>query len=498
MGFILVGVAVGLALSGSFNINSTPYAQEPGTTVQPAAALPVTDNYESPFVGVVERSLPAVVHVSSRRIAGGGSGAGGEEPFGDLFRRMFPDRPVPRGHGNSRPSSGSGFIFDRDGLILTNNHVVANADEITITLLNNHTYKATIVGQDPATDVAVVRIKPREDLPVLPLGNSESIRVGDWAIAIGNPLGELNGTVTAGIISAQGRSQLNIMGGGPDYQDFIQTDASINFGNSGGPLMNIRGEVIGINTAINPSGQGIGFAIPINMASSVAMQLVAHGKVVRGYMGVLPGEITPDLAESFGIEENTGVLINQVVPDSPASRAGFERGDIVLRFDGDRIEDVTDFRLKVAETPVDKRVPVDVIREGKPRTLYVTLADREVSLAVQQGRPEPSEDESQEPATELGMSVRNMSREDRDDFGSNAGVIVDDVAPGSPAADAGVVPGALILEVNGSEINSARDFSSTMDRAKETKRPVRLLIGQMTNSGDLIPQYIALRFPDEE
>jgi Do/DeqQ family serine protease len=464
-------------------------------SAQSAAVLPVTGDLESPFVGVVDRSLPAVVHVSSRRTS---SGEAGDDSFGEIFRRMFPDRPVPRGHGNVRPSSGSGFIFDPEGLIITNNHVVENADEITITLLNNHTYSGKIVGQDPATDVAVVQIKPREELPVLPLGDSDKIRVGDWAIAIGNPLGELNGTVTAGIISAKGRSQLNIMGGGPDYQDFIQTDASINFGNSGGPLMNIRGEVIGINTAINPSGQGIGFAIPINMASSVAMQLVAHGKVVRGYMGVLPSEITPDLAESFGIEENMGVLISQVVPDSPADRAGFERGDIVVRFDGDKIKDVTDFRLKVAETPVDKRVPVDVMRDGDSTTLYVTLADREVSLAAQQGRAIPREEENPEPATELGITVRNMTREDRGDFGSEVGVIVDDVEPGSVAASAGVMPGSLILEVNGQEIDSSRDFASAMDAAKETKRPVRLLVGRMTNSGDLYPQYIALRFPDEE
>jgi Do/DeqQ family serine protease len=378
--------------------------------------------------------------------------------------------------------------------------VVSEADEITITLLNNHTYKAEIVGQDPATDVAVIRIKPREELPCLKLGNSDGIRVGDWAIAIGNPLGELSGTVTAGIISAKGRSALNIMGGGPDYQDFIQTDASINFGNSGGPLMNIRGEVIGINTAINPSGQGIGFAIPINMARNVALQLVAHGKVVRGYMGVLPGEITPDLAESFGIDENMGVLINQVVPESPADRAGFERGDIVVAFDGKNITDVTDFRLKVADTPVEKRVRVDVLRDGKNKALYVTLADREVALAAQQGQPEPSEGGDSEPeaAVELGMSVRNMSREDRDDYGSELGVIVDDVAPGSVADGAGVIPGSLILEVNGQGIGSSRDFSSSMETARKSKRPVRLLVGVMTNSGDLFPQYIALRFPDSE
>jgi Do/DeqQ family serine protease len=491
-------VAVGLVLSGSFDMSTTPYAQGSQSTPRAAAPLPVTAELESPFVSVVDQALPAVVHVSSRRTNSGRSRSNVEEPFGDLFRRMFPDRPQPRGP-RDRPSSGSGFIFDDEGLILTNNHVVEDSDEITVTLLNNHSYKAKIVGQDPATDVAVIRINPREELPVLRIGDSNGIRVGDWAIAIGNPLGQLSGTVTAGIISAKGRSDLFIMGGGPDYQDFIQTDASINFGNSGGPLMNIRGEVIGINTAINPSGQGIGFAIPINMAKTVALQLVAHGKVVRGYMGVLPGEITPELAESFGIEENMGVLINQVVPSSPADRGGFERGDIVVAFDGQGIADVTDFRLKVAETPVEKRVRVDVIRDGKPKVLYVTLADREVALASQQGRPLPGgTEEEPAPAIELGISVRDMTREDRVDYGTDVGVIVDQVEPGSAADDAGVAPGNLIMEVNGREMGSTRDFMGSMDSARGSKRPVRLLVGRVSNSGEIFPQYIALRFPDEE
>ncbi|MDX1389888.1 MAG: trypsin-like peptidase domain-containing protein, partial [Acidobacteriota bacterium] len=260
-GFVLVGLAAGLTLSGSLDLQPEPYAQTGSSTfaVPAAQQLPVNADYESPFVAVVEHALPAVVHISSR--SSGRRGSSVDEPFDDLFRRMFPDRRQPRGEQRprTRPSAGSGFIFDADGLILTNNHVVEDADEITVTLSNNHQYKAEVVGLDPATDIAVIRIVPREDLPSVPLGDSESIRVGDWAIAIGNPLGELTGSVTAGIISARGRSALNILGGGPDYQDFIQTDASINFGNSGGPLMNIRGEVIGINTAINPRANTIGF-----------------------------------------------------------------------------------------------------------------------------------------------------------------------------------------------------------------------------------------------
>jgi serine protease Do len=257
---VIVGLVIGLGLSAGFNLQLASTAQRNGLgAVTSSAAVP-----ESPFVGLVDKALPAVVFIDVRRKVGGGSQS--DDPQEELFRRFF-------GEGSRRPqrvpSSGSGFIVDNQGHILTNNHVVRDAEDITVTLNDKRTFKARVVGTDPATDVAVIKIDGQR-LPTLPLGDSDKIHVGDWAIAIGNPLGQLKGSVTVGIVSARGRSQLNIFGGTPDYQDFIQTDASINFGNSGGPLVNIRGEAIGINTAINPSGQGIGFAIPINLARHVA------------------------------------------------------------------------------------------------------------------------------------------------------------------------------------------------------------------------------------
>jgi serine protease Do len=499
LAFLALGLVAGLGISGAWNWNASGRAETAAAPAATVPGLPLKDDLESPFVTVVERALPAVVHISTLQQSPGGQGSAElyEGPFGDMLDRMFPDRRRAPELRRSRPSSGSGFLFDPDGRILTNNHVVDNATDITVTLVDKRTFKAKVVGQDPATDVAVIQIKAPNNVPVLPLGDSDRIRVGDWAIAIGTPLGELEGTVTAGIISAKGRSALNIVGGGPDYQDFIQTDASINFGNSGGPLMNIRGEVIGINTAINPSGQGIGFAIPINLAKRVAEQLVAHGKVVRGYMGVLPGELTPDLAASFGIDQNSGILIEQVVDDSPAARAGFRRGDIVTKFDGHPVHNVTDFRLRVADTPVDDRVPVEVLRDGKKHTLHVTLADREVQLASQSGPSGPSGEDSEDVA-QLGLGVRQMTREDRADYGGEEGVLVADVELGSDAAQKGIDPGDLVLEVNGRRIRSTEDFERAMSEAKGSGRPVRLLVGELQRNGQLTTRFVALRFEGDE
>jgi S1-C subfamily serine protease len=309
---IVVGVILGLGVSAGLNLQRPSSAQK--RAVSPVTTT-ASGSLQSPFVSVVERALPAVVFIDVKKRVASGS----DDPQDELMRRFFgqdsPRRP------QSRPSSGSGFLIDPRGNILTNNHVVSNAEEITVTLNDKRTFKAKVIGTDPETDVAVIKVEGN-NLPYLPLGDSDGLRVGDWAIAIGNPLGELRGSVTVGIISAQGRSNLNIFGGTPGFQDFIQTDASINFGNSGGPLCNIRGEAIGINTAINPSGQGIGFAIPINLAKHVADQLVATGAVKRAWLGVSLAELTPEIAEGFGIQGREGVVIQNVVPGQPADRAG--------------------------------------------------------------------------------------------------------------------------------------------------------------------------------
>ena len=466
---LLVGVVVGFILAGEWRQTPTVVAKE-------AAATAVT-GLESPFTTIADRTLPAVVSIETKRSVDTASGQSPqfEGPYGDFFRRLFPDQPQGQQNPHRQmkiPSSGSGFIIDKEGHVLTNNHVVRDASEISVTLSDNRKYKAKVVGMDPSTDVAVIRISADGPLPTVPLGDSDEIRIGDWAVAIGNALGELDGTLTVGVISAKGRSNLSIVGGAPSYQNFIQTDASINFGNSGGPLLNIRGEAIGINTAINPSGEGIGFAIPINLAKSVANQLITSGKVVRGYLGILPQELTPELAENWGLKESKGVLVGSVSTNTPAEKAGFRVKDIITEFDGKRVDDVQRFRLLVADTPVNKKVHVNVIRAGEPRDLYVTLAER------------PSDEEARRlevaPSGWLGFSVEPLTGDfaKQNEIRERDGVVVTDVVPGSGADDAGLTRGDIIKEVNDVPVKNEEEYQSAIEKArtKNPKKPVVLLL----------------------
>lgn len=498
--FVSLGLILGLVLAATLRLEPSSMAQgsdDPAYRNAATAPLPTADG-ESPFVAVVDRALPAVVSIDTRRRVGSGSGSSDTD---EMFRRFFGQPP---GGGNNRrqtvPSSGSGFLFDASGRILTNNHVVRDASEITVTLSDKRTFKAKVIGQDEATDVAVIQIAATGPLPLLPLGDSDAIRVGEWVLAIGNPLGELQGSVTAGIISARGRSSLNIAGGAPDYQDFIQTDASINFGNSGGPLVNLRGQAIGINTAINAQGQGIGFAIPINLVRHVAEQLVANGKVVRGFLGVVPTELTPALAETYGVKSDAGVVVSEVSDDSPASRAGIKAGDIIASFDETRVRDVTMFRLKVADTPVDKRVNVALLRDGRPLTVAVTLANREVMLAQATGRPRggggaQGDAPETESTSDLGVTVRAFNEEERSVLTSrDQGVIVTAVESGSPAEEAGLGEGDVILEVNGREIGGVADLGTAVRQAKQSGRPMRIRRAQVNwSTGQMAKSYIPVR-----
>ncbi|HET9251068.1 MAG TPA: Do family serine endopeptidase [Candidatus Eisenbacteria bacterium] len=466
-GLLIIGIVVGFILAGEWNVHSESVAQN-------ANAASAASTLESPFTRIADRTLPAVVSIETKRNVSQ-SNPSFEGPYGDFFRRLFPDHPQTEGEDRRQmrvPSSGSGFIFDKQGRILTNNHVVRDAADITVTLSNHKKYKAKVVGTDPSTDVAVIQIQGSGDFPVVPLGDSDEIRIGDWAVAIGNALGELEGTLTVGVVSAKGRSNLSIVGGAPVYQSFIQTDASINFGNSGGPLLNIRGEAIGINTAINPSGTGIGFAIPINMAKSIATQLVSTGKVTRGYLGIVPQELTPELAENWGIEDTRGVLVGSVSGDGPASKAGFQVKDVITTFDGKNVDDVERFRLLVADTPVNKKVRVGIVRSGKPRDLYVTLSERPAEDALQrQARPA---------ATSLGIRVESVTGETAKDLGieEKEGVLVVDVVDGGPGDDADLRRGDVIKEVNDQPVKDTFEYDEQVRRARErnAQKPIVLLI----------------------
>jgi len=469
-GLLLIGIVVGFILAGGTNSSPVLQAKESVTTT----------GLESPFTTIADRTLPGVVSIETKRNVSGSDGPYSqfEGPYGDFFRRLFPENPQApqQQRRNIRiPSSGSGFIIDREGHILTNNHVVREAAEITVTLNDHRKYKAKVVGTDPGTDVAVIKVIGAGDLPVVPLGDSDEIRIGDWAIAIGNALGELDGTLTVGVISAKGRSNLAIQGGAPSYQNFIQTDASINFGNSGGPLLNIRGEAIGINTAVNPSGEGIGFAIPINIAKGIARQLIATGKVTRGYLGILPQELTPELADNWGIRGSHGVLVGGVSSNTPASQAGFLVKDVITDFDGKPVDDVQRFRLLVAETPVNKRVAVKVLRNGKPRELAVTLSERPPEDQVAKA-------DTGQPSTSdwLGIQVSGVETDAAGEFNlrDKTGVVVTDVTEGSGADDAGLRPGDVIKEVNDTPIKNMAEYTRAIDgaRRRNPAKPVVFLI----------------------
>jgi serine protease Do len=419
------------------------------------------------FADLAEKIKPAVVNISTEktvRIPGSPFrqffGHDEEGPLGDFFKRFFgdiPDREL------KQQSLGSGFIIDKDGYIITNNHVVEGADEIKVKLADGREFKARVVGRDSKTDLALIKISSLfKDLPTLPLGDSDKIRVGDWVLAIGNPFG-LEHTVTQGIISATGR----VIGSGP-YDNFLQTDAPINPGNSGGPLVNLKGEVIGINTAIVATGQGIGFAIPSNMAKSITSQLKEKGKVVRGWIGISIQSMTTEIAQAFGLKEPKGALVGDVAPGGPADSAGIKRGDIIIAFDGKDVKDMSDLPRIVAETTVGKTVEVKVIRDRKEITLKVTVAEMtEERLASQMRMPEKS----------LGMTVDDIKPRWRSKFNikDRTGVVIIDITPDSPADDAGLQIGDIIKEVNRMPVRGMKDYNDDI-RKPENGKTILFLI----------------------
>ncbi len=397
---------------------------------------------------------------------GGGQGGGGPMAPGDPFEqfRRFFGQAVPREY--KEHGLGSGVIVSSDGYILTNNHVVGNADEIDVALFDKREFKAKVIGKDAKTDLALIKIDTKDLLPTAPLGDSNSTQIGDWVIAIGNPFA-VGTTVTAGIVSAKGR----ILGG--DYDDFIQTDASINPGNSGGPLFNTDGQVIGINTAIysrTGSNVGIGFAIPIDMAKAVMEQLKAHGRVIRGWLGVEIQEVNSDLAQSFGLPKPEGALVASVEKDGPAAKAGIERGDIVLKFNGHDVNDEHELPALVAQTPISKAVPVELIRNGKQKTIDVTIGERN-EPTVQTAKVE-------EAGGSWGMQVGDLTPELAQEFhlSTSHGVVVRHVNPDSPAADADLQPGDILLEIDHQKVGTVAEVVAKAKADIDAKKSALLLV----------------------
>ncbi len=429
------------------------------------------------IVNVVKRSKPAVVNVKvEKTTTANPGGLGPEDLYNDpFFRHFFGPQFRQR---QQKPQEfkehalGSGFIISKDGYILTNNHVVQGADSIKVMLSDNRNFDAKVIGTDPDTDVALIKINDPENLPVLPLGDSSKLEAGQWVIAIGNPFG-LTQTVTVGVISATGRSSVGIS----DYEDFIQTDAAINPGNSGGPLINGNGEVIGINSAIfSRTGgyMGIGFAIPINLAKSVEAQLQKSGKVTRGWLGVVIQNVDKNLADSFGLKKVGGILISEVQKNSPASAAGLQQGDVILRLNGVELHNVSDLRNQIALIQPGSKVILDIMRSSREMKIQVTIGEQPANFG--KGGLGPNSDESLE---KFGLTLQQLTPElaKRFSYEENSGLIISDVASGSPAEAAGLKPGQLVEEVNRERVRNLKDLDTILKQSDSDKILLRVRAG---------------------
>ena len=455
---ILVVFLIGGLAGSLFTARSSRANAESGGTVPLwlAASSPVASDqvsFASGFSSIAEKSVPSVVNIASTKIVRLQEGGQMSPFFMDPFFEQFFGQPREMPQERREQSLGSGVIVSPDGYLLTNNHVVEGAKEIQITLNDKREFDAEVIGTDSRTDIAVLKIDAKE-LPAIAFGDSAKVRVGDFAIAIGSPFG-LTQTVTMGIVSATGRGELGI----EDYEDFIQTDASINPGNSGGALVNVSGELIGINTAILSRGtggnQGIGFAIPINMARQVMEQILEHGKVTRGYLGAYIQTMTPDLAEAFGLSKPRGVLLHDVDPDGPAGKSGLQHGDIVLELNGEPTNDSREFRLKIAALQPGTKVHLKVLRDKTEQEFDVVLGELPPESEGALGQQEPAETALQ------GLSVEELTPQIAGQLNIPSrirGVVVSRVQQGSAAAEAGINRGDIIMEVNRRSVSNVSEF----------------------------------------
>jgi len=417
------------------------------------------------FSQLAEAVGPTVVNIRTvKTLKGGGpvfrhfqrDPGGRESPFNEFFERFFGDEMQRE---FKQPSLGSGFIIDKDGHVVTNNHVIEDADQIKVKLDDEKEFDAQVIGRDPSTDLALLKIKSNShDFPVVKLGDSAQLKVGQWVVAIGSPFG-LERTVTAGIVSAKGR----VIGSGP-YDDFIQTDASINPGNSGGPLLNLKGEVVGINTAIIASGQGIGFAIPINLAKGIIAQLKSGGEVTRGWLGVAIQDVNQEMAEYYGIETKKGVFVADVFKGDPADAAGIKPKDIIVEVNGQKVESTRQLTSLVAGISVGQSAKLKVIREGQPKTFTVKISKRDDSKVAARGETPEKRGEDQ-----LGLRVSGLTPEiaQRFNIREASGVIVIEVQSGSHADEAGMRVGDIIKEVNHQTVESVKDYSDALKKVSK-------------------------------
>lgn len=481
-GAVVAAIAATLVLIPGKAKGNDTFAEQPlaqSTTTDNLNSVAMVEALGNAFAGVADRASPAVVYITiekkATQLPAGFYDGDGDAPnnfFGFPLPPMF---RVPRGYQFDAPmrvGEGTGFIISPDGYILTNNHVAGGADRLTVKLADGREFQANVVGTDPQTEVALIKIDAT-DLPVAKLGDSDKLRVGEFVLAIGSPFG-LSHTVTSGIVSARGRGDVRIVDG-DFYSDFIQTDAAINPGNSGGPLLNIHGEVVGMNTAIVSRGggnDGIGFAIPINMVKYIADQLKTNGAVTRGFLGIAIQPLTPELAKYFGSKESNGILVSEVVPDSPAAKAGLQQDDVIVELNGQTVGDTGAFRTQIAMTPKGKDVELTISRNGERVKKTVSVGEKS---SEEMASMSPSRGAAKEQSQgKLGIGIQPLDSELAKQFGyeGKSGMIVTEVVPGSPAMRNGIRSGDLITEVNRKPVTNFGEFQAAL---KESKNGTTLL-----------------------
>ncbi len=463
---VVAAVLFGMVIAGALNITTPADADRPPGPVPPPAPQAEAQDFGVPnFVALAEQVIPSVVSVYSQEVSEPGSQRGmPNDPFHFFFGPQMgpePEDAEPR----LRRSSGSGFFISATGELLTNNHVIEDADKIEVQLSDGNRYLVDVIGRDPATDLALLKVAdPDRDFPFLHLGNAEQLRVGEWVLAAGNPL-NMDHTVTVGVVSAKGR----VLGlSDSSFEDFIQTDAAINFGNSGGPLVNLRGEVVGINTAINARGQNLGFAVPIDIATRILPQLRENGRVVRGYLGIMVGPVDQETEEAFGLDSKDGAFVQEVIKDHAADKGGIRHGDVVVDIEGKPVVDTRDLIDTVSAMPPGTKVNLGVMRNGSYQKFTVELEER-----VREGEEvEPvSNDRSEDETSErVGINVADIDGRARQYYGLEEdmeGVVITKVKAVSPAGEENLMRGDVITEANGQEIDSVNDLVAEVGRVDE-------------------------------
>lgn len=476
---VLIAGAVifGMVVAGSVHVTPQSSAQkgEAASATAPSRARVQSPGQTLPsFADIAEDVMPSIVSITSTEIvkAGGGrrrgqGGGGDENPFEFFFGPQGPNSPNRRGQDedHKQAEGGTGFVISEDGYIVTNYHVIENADKIEVRLTNNETVRARLVGKDPATDLALLKIDVKQRLKPLELGDSEKLRVGEWVMAIGDPI-SFEKTVTVGVVSAKNRSNITADPTTRSFENFIQTDAAINFGNSGGPLLDVNGRVIGINTAMFRPAQNIGFAVPINTLKQVLPQLREKGKVVRGYLGINIGNVTSDVASAFNLRSTDGAFVQSTLEGKPGEKAGLKPGDTIVRVDGLPVKETRDLIGYVSQKPPGGKVKLDVIREGKEMTLTASLADRDAESGAEEEKASKSSDDSK---GKIGVSVQEVTPQVRQLARlepETKGLLVVHVKEVSAAFDAGLRDNDIILQVNGRSVTSTDEFGKIVSAAK--------------------------------